>query len=151
METDPRQELERRLLEICGPGGDYDPPKAQRHYVRSTTTGELGWLVTRGGASKVRLDRPQQEVLRAWHPNEWTAEEERRPLSRMHGARVAFAADRELCAQLGLGDLARRDWAKVSELERQRFMTDGPQDRPERSALFKAVQGALAAIVGDKS
>lgn len=151
METDPRAELERRLLEVCGPGGDYDPPKDQRHYVRSTTTGELGWLVTRGGVSRVRLDRPAQEVLRPWHPNEWQAEQERRPLSRMHGARVAFAADRELCAQLGLGGLARREWGKVSELERQRFMTDGPTDRPERAALFKKVWEGLEAIVGGKS
>ncbi len=131
---------------------DWDPPKATRTYLRHAQTGELGWLVRRGGVSVVKLDRPNQEITKRYVQSDWVAEETQRPLAPIHAARIAFEADRELCRVIGLPLHAKRTWGELREGERQLFLKAGPKDPPARVQLFAAIQGAMAPYVrGDVS
>src|SRR6476646_6409785 len=127
---------------------DWDPPSpAHRELYRSAQTGELGYLVRRGGLSMMRLDNPRQEVLRRYAPGEWLAEVVQRPLAAIHAARVAFEADRALCRELGLHAHAKREWGKLRDGERQMYMTNGPRTPPARVALYASVMAAMAHFV----
>jgi hypothetical protein len=126
---------------------NWDPAKAQREYVRNVTTGELGWFVRRDGKRMVKLDRPNQEILRRHIENEWVEEDPSRPMSDIHVSRIAFEADRELCRTLGLHLHAKREWAKLTEPERKMFLGDGPKEPPARVALFKAIKAGIGGFV----
>jgi hypothetical protein len=121
----------------------YDPPEAQRELVRNGW-GELGWLVRRDGKSMVRLDRPNQEILKPYVASEWLPEVPMRPLARQQLARVAFEADRELCRGLGAFAHAMRTWQRLSELERKQWTERGPKEKSgPRATLYKAIMGGL--------
>jgi hypothetical protein len=93
--------------------------------VRHQTTGELGYMVRRGGLEAVRLDRPMQEILRK-PSSDWQPEEAHRPLAEAHVARVAFEADKALAQALGDHAGVRRNWADMSDAERLKWMRNGP-------------------------
>jgi hypothetical protein len=126
---------------------DWDPPAGGREHVRNTQTGELGWFVRRSGKQVVRLDRPNQEVTRRYVESEWVAEDVSRPLAPIHIARVAFAADCELCRALGLPLHAKREWGKLSEGERKMFIEKGPERPAARAALFKSIMAGVSGFV----
>jgi hypothetical protein len=126
---------------------DWDPRKEQREYVRNAQTGDLGWIVRRSGKPMVKLDRPNQEILRRYIPSEWVPEETQRPLAQIHAARVAFAADCELCRALGLPLHAKRKWAELSEGERAMFTKNGPEKPQARQVLFKSVMDGMSGFV----
>ena len=126
---------------------DYDPLPGSRKLVRHTLTGQLGYLVKRSGKLMVREDRPQQEILRKYSPEEWVDEEQVLPLAKIHAARVAFEADKALCSALSMHQHARKEWMKLSEQERHRWMATGPVEPLSRSALYRSVMAALAPYV----
>lgn len=122
---------------------NYDPPPEQRELVRSASTGELGWLVRRSGESMVRLDRPNQEILKRYVASEWLAEVPQRPLARQQLARVAFEADRELCRSLGAYAHALRTWGRMDDHARKVWAEKGPDSPPARVTLYRAIMGGL--------
>lgn len=126
---------------------DWDPPKASRVYLRNVQTGELGWLVRRGGKSVVKLDRANQEVTRRYLQSEWQAEAAQRPLAPIHAARIAFEADRALCRDIGLPLHAKRDWGGLRDGERQLFIKNGPKEPLVRKQLFEAIMSAMKPYV----
>lgn len=126
---------------------DWDPPKQSRVYLRNAQTGELGWLVRRGGKSVVKLDRANQEVTKRYVAAEWTAEETQRPLAPIHAARIAFEADRALCRDIGLPLHAKREWGSLRDGERQLFISKGPKEPPARVQLYAAIMAAMAPYV----
>lgn len=127
---------------------DWDPATpAARQLVRSAQTGELGYLVRRGGASMVRLDNPRQEVLRRYTPGDWLPEDTQRPLAPLHAARIAFEADKALCRELGMRAHSMRDWAKLRDGERHLFTTTGPKSPPSRVVLYGAIMSAMKEFV----
>lgn len=127
---------------------NWDPATpAARQLVRSAQTGELGYLVRRGGASMVRLDNPNQEVLRRYTQADWLPEDTQRPLAPLHAARIAFEADKALCRELGMRAHSMRDWGKLRDGERQMFTTSGPKSPPARVTLYKSVMAAMKNFV----
>jgi hypothetical protein len=126
---------------------DYDPLPSARKLVRHRQSGDLGYLVKRSGKLMVRLDRPAQEILRKYSTDEWADEEQVLPLAKIHAARVAFEADKALCGALSMHKEARREWMKLPELERHRWMSVGPAAPLSRSALYRSVMAALAPYV----
>lgn len=122
---------------------DWDPKPAARKLVRNKQTGDLGYLVKRSGKIVVRLDRPNQEILRPYSVGEWQDEDTQRPLATIHVARVAFEADRALLAVLGDHSRASKTWTQLTDSERVRWLNGGPTDRTERSAVYRAILGAL--------
>jgi hypothetical protein len=122
---------------------DWEPAKAARVYLRNVQTGELGWLVRRGGEPCVKLDRANQDITRKYVKSEWQAEEAQRPLAAIHAARVAFEADKALCREIGLPAHAKRDWHALRDGERQMFCGKGPKEPAIRVQLFNAIMGAM--------
>lgn len=114
-----------------------DKPSFWRH----TTNGEKGYLVHREGKEYIRLDRPGDPVERVFRPQDWLPEVEARPLSPMVRARIAWAADQELCA--GLGIAQRKDWLNLPEAHRVRWMEAGPTE-PARRKLYDALMSAIS-------
>jgi len=113
---------------------------------RNATTGDRGFLVRMDDRDWIRMDRGAGvEDLRPYRASDWIEERETRRLSAAAVARVAFDADRALCAALGLVKESRRDWLSLSDSERIQWMNDGPPDDP-RSALRSAVIAALEGV-----
>lgn len=121
---------------------DWDPKEVERELVRHRVTGDLGYLVKRSGKVMVRLDRPAQEILRK-HDADWIEEERQLPLAQIHVARVAFEADRALCAALSMHEHARKTWNQLSDPERHAWIAKGPVAPIERRALYRHVREAL--------
>jgi hypothetical protein len=126
---------------------DYDPLPSARKLVRHRQSGDLGYLVKRSGKLMVRLDRPAQEILRKYGTDEWADEEQVLPLAKIHAARVAFEADKALCGALSMHQHSRKEWMKLSEQERHRWMATGPVEPLSRTALYRAVMDVLKPYV----
>lgn len=122
---------------------NYDPPADQRELVRNGW-GELGWLVRRDGKSMVKLDRPNQDIVKPYVASEWLPEVPQRPLARQQLARVAFEADRELCRSLGAFAHAMRTWQRLNEHERKEWTEKGPKEAAgPRVTLYKSIMLGL--------
>lgn len=122
-----------------------DPKPSERSYVRHAQNGELGYLVEREGRQTVKLDNAGQEILRPYVPGDWVPETVRRQLMPMAVARVAFEADKALCRELGLHQLAIRSWDKLKDGQRQDFAARGPGKAGSgpRNRLWMAVKVIL--------
>lgn len=126
---------------------EYDPPKDKRVYYRNTTTGDRGYVVRRGGHDVIRLDRPNEEIIRPLHPTTWKLDKEHRPLTQMQIAQVAFDADKRLCFFLGEHEEARKEWLDLKDKERIKWMRQGPPSNPRiRHVQWKAIMHTLQPI-----
>lgn len=115
---------------------DVDPRPEDRIWYRHCKDGQRGYLVTRGGHKHIKLDRPAQhdafsEIVQPFFEGQWIPERENRPLTRMAIAKVAFVADRQLCAALGLHQKARREWETQPEEIRIGWMGGHANPPPE--------------------
>ena len=123
---------------------DWDPLPSERTYYRSTSSGDLGYLVRRGGEDKIRLDRPMEEIIRPLRENEWQREQEFRPFARAQVAAIAFETDKLLCKMLGLHKEGKAEWLSLKDDDRIAFMQDGPAGgNPLRRDLYLAIRGIL--------
>ncbi len=127
--------------------GDWDPPQHERLYFRSADSGQLGWQVVRQGRVMVKLDRPNEDIVRPYNAADWRPEKEHRPITRAQAAQVAYEADKKLCALLGYHDPRRKDWQTLHEDARIKFVEEGPSGPPvARGDLFRAIMTALDRI-----
>ncbi len=116
---------------------DYEPQPNQRDWYSHTRTGDRGYLVRRDGTDYVKLDRPNEEILKRLN-GEWHKDEEHRPMTVAQIAQVAFEADKKLCFFLGQHERARKEWPSLSDKERIAWMREGPKGGP-RQALYEAI------------
>ncbi len=129
---------------------NWDPLPHERAFHRHSTTGDLGWLVRREGKDCIRLDRPAQEIVRPFRPDEWIVEREHRPLTKYQLAQVAFEADKKLCFFLGHHDLSRREWLALKDEPRIAFTNNGPGGKGPRQQLFNAIMSVLEIYASSK-
>lgn len=127
---------------------NWDPPDHERTYYRHTMTGDLGWLVRRDGKDYIKYDRPSHIMERPFRDQDWIAEREHRPLTRLQLAQVAFEADKRLCFFLGLHDQSRREWLSLKDEQRIAWSSAGPPNKGGRQELYQAVMAALARYAG---
>lgn len=111
-------------------------------------TGDLGFLIERDGRQFIKLDRPNQEILRPFNAqtsHEWQPDAVRRPLTNYQIGMVAFAADKALKAALGLHDTTKNEkaWLDLSDSQRRLWMEKGPVVDPVRASLYKAIMDEL--------
>lgn len=121
---------------------DWDPKPEDRRWVRSSGSGDLGFVVRRGGLEVVKLDRPMQEILRKLDSS-WEPASTHRPLADAHCGRVSFEADKALAAALGDHSVARKEWAGLSDAEKQKWAKVGPTGSAPRKRLREAIFAAL--------
>lgn len=117
------------------------PP--ERVWYRSRTTSDRGYLYQEGNATRIRLDRPNDEVTRPFVMGEWIEEVEVRNFSPMQMAQVAFVADRLLCMFLGDHVQSKQPWLNLREEKRIEFMKKGPLGDGIRAELYDAIMGVL--------
>lgn len=132
------------------PDSDWDPKPDERVYYRSSADGQRAYLVRRNGKDMLRLDRPMEEIL---HPvskvdgavgGPWTPDVQIHPLTAHAVAKIAFVADRALCAAMGQPVLAKHaDWLSQKEQVRIDFMENGPDTGDVRDDLYDAIMGTL--------
>jgi hypothetical protein len=119
-----------------------DPPLGDRVYYRSNVTGERGFLVTRNGEQRVKMDRPGEELTRRLD-TEWKSERVPVSMTDMQKVQVAWATDQVFCRVLGNRAANKKEWLSMSPDERISFLENGPGDSGRRDALFLAIMGAL--------
>lgn len=121
---------------------NFDPDPGRRIWVQSSVTGDVGWLVRRDGQERVRLDRPNQEIVVDFNGN-WTQIVEHRRIAHSQLVRVAFEADRELMRLLGHHDKARKEFRDLGEKQLAAWIEEGPKEPPIRALLYRSIMDTL--------
>ena len=119
------------------------PPPPKKMY-RHTLTGQLGELITKHGKEWIKLDRPHEEILRAFN-DEWVPTSNERSLTKQQVARVAFEADKALCRSLGDYETSRKQWERMRDEERIDWFDRGIPDSADkrRQKVYRALIMAL--------
>jgi hypothetical protein len=121
---------------------NWDPAPQEREWYRESTTGELGYLVRRDGIDKVRMNRPDEEIIRPFRIGEWVPENERRPMTISQVAEICFIADRRLITYTESPGLAKT-WHDLSDEVKIQWMETGPKKGAMRIALYGAIKTAM--------
>lgn len=132
--------------ELDEPAFEWDPAVHERVYYTHGQTGDRGWLVRREGKDCIKYDRSSEDIVRPFRPGEWKQVAEKRPMTRMQLAQVAFAADRQLCLYLGMPEKAKVKWMDLREQQRINWMRVGPRVNDIRITLFESIMEALAPL-----
>lgn len=128
---------------MSGTPDHWDPLPAERQYYRSTSDGNLGWLVRRDGKDRIRLDRPNQEIVKPFEQGKWIEEQEWKPFSRTQVSHFAWDCDIRLCKMLGLYQEAKREWLSLRDEERIEWMKSGPGPGNLRAEIYAAIMDVL--------
>lgn len=134
------------LIKGIGPAveqDNWDPKIAERTFFRSTANGDRGWLVRREGIYSIKLDRPMQDIIRPYRAHEWSQEKQSWPMQKIDKARIAFAADKELCKAIGLLTGTRTTWLDLTDEKRIEWMENGPSRPDIRIKLHTMIMEAL--------
>lgn len=123
-----------------------DPAPDERFFYRHVTTGDVGYLVRRGGKPVIKFDRPHEEILRAFNKNEWIEDREFRPLNQSQLGQVCFEADKMFCRAMGLAELSRREWLNLSDDARIKWINEGPTKDARRHGLWSVMMTYLKAF-----
>lgn len=122
---------------------NWDPKPDERIYYRSATTGDLGWIVRRDGIDKIRLDRANQEIIRAFDEAAWIPDRDYKPFTLFQISHLAFEADKVLCRMVGLQKESKREFNMLPDKDRIEWMTNGPDTGGLRAELYEAIMGVL--------
>lgn len=121
---------------------DWDPEPGKRIYVRSMESGDLGWIVRRRGVDCVRLDRPNQEIVRVFDSN-WVVQHDHRPISHAQIVMLAYEADRALLRLLGDHVKSKKNWGDLTEKQRVAWIDVGPSNPPIRAILYRTIVDSM--------
>lgn len=121
----------------------FDPKPTERRWFSHMRTGDRAYFVKREGRECVRLDRPNQEIIKPL-TSDWKEDHETRPLNMGQLARICYAADQELCKALGERDYLK-DWLSLRDEDVADWMSGrGPRKGPpQRKALYQSNWNAL--------
>jgi hypothetical protein len=118
-------------------------------YYRNNQTGQRAYVVMHNGQQMLMLDLPHG-VLQRLDTSAWTLALESRPLTPADVARVAFAADRQLCRLLAIYQHVK-DFKDLTGQQVVAFATLGPGKtaHPARIALWRAITDAMRGLSRD--
>jgi len=122
---------------------NWDPDPGQRIYVQSTTTGNMGWIVRRGGRDMIKLDRPAQDIVVEYNGS-WSQVVEHRRATHSQIVQVAFEADKALLKLLGEYGKAKKDFRDLTEKQLVAWIEEGPSQPPIRAVLYRTIVDLLA-------
>ena len=125
----------------------WEPKPSERVYYRSSLDGQRAYVVRRNDQECLRLDRPGEELLRPKDAT-WRLDTQTYPLTRHQLAKVAWVADKALCACIGEHQESKKEWLNTPERERIRFMKDGPDEGNIRDQLYSAIMDSLKDLTG---
>lgn len=119
-----------------------DGEKPERQWYRHTETGQAGWIVERAGEKMIRLDRggEDEDNLQKFNKDRWRPDVEKRPIMRGQLGLICFAADRELCAVIGLPEERKKTWDQLTDAQRLAWTTgQGPGSPKIRAQLYERI------------
>lgn len=90
----------------------------------------------------VRLDRPGEDIVKAYNASEWRDDVPPTGLSEIQVAQIAFAADKMLCLHLRMPDKARREWLDLTDARRIQWVKEGPK-HPQRAKLYALIKEGM--------
>lgn len=125
----------------------WEPKPSERVYYRRNLDGQRAYVVRRNDEECLRLDRPGEELLSA-KDNTWTVDSQSYPMTAHQAAKIAWVADKALCACVGEHQEAKKDWINTPEKERIRFMKEGPDEGNIRDQLYAAIMNCLKDLTG---
>lgn len=130
---------------------DFDPIPPDREWFRHETRGDRGYRVRRNGKDMIRLDRPMQELLEPL-TGQWKRDEYGSLFLHEQISRVAFQADRGMCALVGLHPESRVTWQDLPDKQRTEFIRNGPPEEahPARRVVYEAIFKALEPYTTEK-
>lgn len=120
---------------------DWDPQPSERTYYRSREDGQRGWLVKRDGKDMVRLDRASEVIILPI--DKFDPDRQLHVMSKHQAAKIAFVADRALCAATGDYKASKVDWLDLTDKQRIKFMNNGPNVGGFRDEFFEGIMGLL--------
>ena len=126
----------------------WEPKPSERVYYRSNLDGQRAYVVRRNDEECLRLDRPGEELLRP-KDGTWKLDSQTYPMTAHQAAKVAWVADKALCACIGEHTESKKDWLNTPEKERIRFMKEGPDEDNIRDRLYLAIMKCLKELTGD--
>lgn len=133
---------------------EWDPAVPDREYFREGKNGDRGYLVRRNGVDCIRLDRPMEEILKP-KTDQWVRDEYGSLLLKSQITSVAFAADRAMCAFVGLHQESRVTWQDLTDKQRIEFTANGPpagasvMRRKVYEAIFESLKPFTRDVPGD--
>lgn len=124
----------------------WDPERHERKYYYDKKTGQRAYLVRRDDETCIKLDRPQEDIVRKFKEGQWEEAEPEDHLNEAHIAMCCFAADREYCRLTGEHEQGRLEWNSLTQLHREAWMKTGPDPEryPKRAQLYAAVKEAVS-------
>ena len=102
--------------------------------------GRMGTLVNTSGFTQVKLDNGNLVPFKA---DRWELVVDHSPWSPITCARIAYAADIELCRALGMHREAAKSWDRLTDRDRILFKEHGPGDPMIRKVIFDANMRAM--------
>lgn len=130
-----------------------EPEPGETMY-RHVESGELGFHKEGSDRIRVVFDDGRQ-LYRTYMPQQWVDQDDKRmrPVNKAQVAQVCFAADRELCKVIGLGEIARAPgWDLMRDTDRARWIDKGPRGtdiRRFRRKLYLAMRVVLDELEGE--
>jgi hypothetical protein len=121
---------------------NFDPAPQEREWYRQVSSGELGWLVKRDGIEKIKMNRPDEDLVVPYRQGEWVPENEHRPMTIAQVAEICFVADRRLVT-FTVNPGLKKDWVDLTDEMKIQWMEKGPKKEQKRVALYKAITEAL--------
>lgn len=116
----------------------------QRSYFRHVKTADRAYLVEVNGVQMIKLDRPQEDIVKPFVPETWVPDGETRPLTRAQVAMCIKKFDQQLCHFLGHVKLARQNWEDMPEKERVQWIRGtGPEKPRIRQKAYRLLWGLL--------
>jgi len=122
-----------------------DPPVEERKYHRHTTTGDRGYEVWRDGRRMIKLDRANDDIVRAYSQHEWVPDRETRPLTIAAKGQIQFECDLSFRYSTGLRHAKPLVWNDLTDKGKRMWWEKGPGKGP-RAALWKAIDSVLAPL-----
>jgi hypothetical protein len=119
----------------------------ERVYYRHFRDGNRGYLVERDGQQCIKLDRPNEDIVRPFKDAEWLPERENRPCTKAQITKVAFEADKALCGALGMFVEAKREWLNMKEPKRIAWMAGAASPPSELRGLRKELYQRIMALL----
>lgn len=122
-----------------------DESPDNRTWVKNRRNGKVGFLISKDGKTKVKIDLPDPYAIASYEPDDWVPMEQEKKLPRQLLATVQWAADRALMRVLGEHQAAGRDWNGLTTEQRIEFMDNGPGEKHGdiRKRVWQAIKDQL--------
>lgn len=118
---------------------------------RSTTTGDLAFVIERGGKKYMRYDRPEQKIEVLYKEKEWVEDNEHRPMLPHQIAIIKFMAEKYLRTALGDQQGRKMQWEMMDNVDKNAWIAAFERgedlDGEKKPALVRKLLAAVSKVL----